>query len=184
PGPARAPVKKATAAPTPASVRPPADASPSPSPASAVASPSGPAAGIPTLDELAQAWSDSVLPGLKQGTRAMFLTGRFVEPEAGSAVFALANGPTRDHCEKKRPEVEAALAAHFGRPVPLRLVAIAEEAGSATSASRPGPAPRSAAGGDDEEIDDVHALEDAPTAASGAERLVEAFPGAELVDEQ
>jgi hypothetical protein len=33
------------------------------------------------------------------------------------------------------------------------------------------------------EVGDVHALEDAPSAGSGAQRLTEAFPGAELVDE-
>ena len=35
---------------------------------------------------------------------------------------------------------------------------------------------------DDEPVD-VHELEDAPPAAPGVERLAEAFPGAELVDE-
>src|SRR3546814_14979342 len=55
---------------------------------------------------------------------------RFVASEADAAVFALGNGPTRDHCEKKRPEVEAALSAHFGRPIRLRLVVEDDAAGS------------------------------------------------------
>ena len=42
------------------------------------------------------------------------------------AVFALPNAPHAQRCEACRPDVEAALAAHFGRPVPLRL-AVDEE---------------------------------------------------------
>jgi hypothetical protein len=112
----------------------------------------------------------------------MFRTGRFVASQADAAVFALGNGPTRDHCEKKRPEVEAALSAHFGHPIRLRLVV--EDDGAVTS-SRPAAsaAPIPAPIADDDDIVDVHALEDAPTAATGVERLSEAFPGAELVEE-
>ncbi len=182
PAPARAPVKKATAAPASAPLRSPADGPPpavAPAPSTSAA-----AAEIPTLAELAQAWADAVLPSLKQGTRAMFLTGRFVEPESDRAVFALANGPTRDHCEKKRPEVEAALASHFGRSIPLRLIALADDGpGGAPEPSTGAPAATSARE-DDDDVGDVHALEDAPTAATGVERLSVAFPGAELVDEQ
>jgi hypothetical protein len=99
----------------------------------------------------------------------------------GTAIYTLANGPTRDHCEKKRPEVEAALTAHFGRPVPLRLVTDADVGGPASTApAANAPAPAVA---EEDEIVDVHSLEDAPTAATGVERLAEAFPGAELVEE-
>ena len=38
------------------------------------------------------------------------------------AVFALDNTPTLERAEKHRAVVEAALAAHFGRPVPLILI--------------------------------------------------------------
>jgi hypothetical protein len=137
---------------------------------------------VPSLEELAQAWGGSVLATLKTGTKAVYGTGRFLPSTPTHAVFALANSPTRDHCEKKRPEVEAALSAHFGRPVPLQLVA---EDGPAEPAS-PSAAPSTASAPeppDDEEILDVHELEDAPTAASGVERLAEAFPGAELIEE-
>ena len=48
---------------------------------------------------------------------------------------------------------------------------------SATPPNRPAPAPP------EEEQIDVHALEDAPAAGSGVDRLAEAFPGAELVEE-
>jgi hypothetical protein len=175
-------VKKATA--TPASAPPRSQVADVPEIATPAAPPTPPAAAgaVPSLDELAGAWGSDVLASLKPGTKAVFGTGHFVESEPGSAVFALANAPTRDHCEKRRPEVEAALAARFGRPVPLRLVTAAEAGGSPASAPAAVPATRAAV--EDEEIVDVHALENAPTASSGVERLAEAFPGAKLVEEQ
>jgi hypothetical protein len=141
---------------------------------------------VPSETELTAAWS-AVLSLLKPGTKAVFGTGRFGPSTATAAIYALANAPTRDHCEKKRAEVEGALATHFGRPVPLRLVTDADLGGPGPD--RPSapvaPAARAAASADEQdEIGDVHALEDAPTAATGVERLAEAFPGAELVEEQ
>jgi hypothetical protein len=130
-----------------------------------------------------------VLEALPRGTKAIFSTGRFVDGDGSTAIFALANAPTRDHCEKKRADVEKALAAHFGRPVPLRLVTDAEVGippPAAAGAAKSGGRRPAAAAPEPEEIDepvDVHALEDAPAAGSGAQRLTEAFPGAELVEE-
>jgi DNA polymerase-3 subunit gamma/tau len=186
PRPARAPVKKATAPPTAAPTRPPTDTAesapaPEPTPAAPTATPAS-GGEVPSAEELADAWDDAVLPGLKGGTKAMFRTGRFVASRPDAAVFALANGPTRDHCEKKRPEVEAALSAHFGHPIRLRLV-VEDDAAAAPSrppASAAAPPPPAA---EEDDIVDVHALEDAPTAATGVERLSDAFPGAELVEE-
>ena len=181
---ARQPVKKATAS-SPSTSAPTSAPKPTKgsSPAAPAAAPAAAVSGeVPSLTELEPAWADQVLGALKPGTRAMYRTGRFVESEAGSAVFALANAPTRDHCEKKRPEVEAALAAHFGRPVPLRLVAKADDDAPAKPSGGRSPGSKGAAATADEEVDDVHALDDAP-ASSGVDRLAEAFPGAELVDE-
>lgn len=135
---------------------------------------------MPSVAELESAW-ETVLSGFKGSTRAMYLPGRFASADHTGAVLALANEPTRQHCEKKRPDVEAALAAHFGRPVPLRLV-IEADAGTGSPA-RAGSSPATSARALDDEIVDVHALEDAPTAATGVERLAEAFPGAELLEE-
>ena len=145
---------------------------------------------MPTRDELTLAWGDAVLDALPRGTKAIYSTGRFVDGDGNGAVFALANAPTRDHCEKKRSEVEKALATHFGRPVPLRLVTDAE-AGEAPGAAPPvsggtkvnRAASKAADAEEVEHIDDVHDLEDAPTAGTGAQRLAEAFPGAELLEE-
>lgn len=138
------------------------------------------------MEELTKAWSEAVFAQLPQGGKSIFSTGRFLESSDGAAVFALDNVFARDHCEKHRPAAEAALSAHFGRPVPLRLVALAEAPPRASRGATSGPRRASSAAPVpevEEEIVDVHALEDAPDAASGVERLAEAFPGAELVEE-
>jgi DNA polymerase-3 subunit gamma/tau len=170
--PTRARVTKASA--------PRATPSAAPAPAASAPAPAANAGGgIPSRDELTLAWGDSLLDTLPRGTRAIFSTGRFVESNGEAAVFALANAPTRDHCEKKRPDVERALATHFGRPVPLVLVTDADVGGPAAPSAAPAPA----AADEVEDVGDVHALEDAPSVGSGAERLAEAFPGAELIEE-
>ncbi|MGK2949192.1 MAG: hypothetical protein ACSLFP_11500, partial [Acidimicrobiales bacterium] len=163
----------------------PAQSAPSdaPAPAGPTVAPAG--SGTLTRAELEPVWAAAVLPSLKPGTKAVFGTGRFAEPDGSTAVLALANAPTRDHCEKKRPEVEAALTAALGRPVSLRLVTEADVAGPApASGGAAAAAPASdASAPDDEEAIDVADLEDAPDATTGVDRLTEAFPGSELVDE-
>ena len=184
PGPAKHVVKK-SAAPRPApeptptpTPTPTATATPAPAEAAPAAS-----AGLPSRDELTLAWGDTVLDALPGAARALFRMGRFVDNPGGSAArFALPNKPHRDHCEKKRGEVEAALARHFGRPVPLELVTEADVGGAppdAPAAGSPG-APAEPEVDEVEDIGDVRDLEDAPDAASGVERLTEAFPGAVL----
>ena len=73
----------------------------------------------------------------------MYGVGRFLPPEGGAAVFALPNEVHREKCEQKRPEVEAALQAHFGRPLPLKLVVDPGEAegGAAGPTACPEPEP-------------------------------------------
>ncbi|MGH9084326.1 MAG: hypothetical protein ACRDYW_02640, partial [Acidimicrobiales bacterium] len=155
-----------------------ADAPPAPEPRPAAAAPAG---APPTQADLTAAWP-AVLDSVNKGARSMYNTGRFLDPDGGAAVFALENEPTRDQCEKHRPQVEAALGAHFGRPVPLRLVALrTPPAGNAVAAASTPSTPADAT--EEDEVVDVHALEDAPSAASGVDRLTEAFPGAQLVEE-
>jgi len=82
-------------------------------------------------------------------------------------------------CEKGRPDVEAALSAHFGRTVPLRLV-VDPDAGAAAPAPTGVPTPTPVA--EEHEID-LAELTDAPEAgATSVDRVRELFPGAELVD--
>jgi hypothetical protein len=65
--------------------------------------------------------------------------------------------------------------------VPLRLVTDADVGGPAPAPGEAAAAAPAPAEPDDEDID-VSELEDAPDAVSGAQRLTDAFPGAELVD--
>ena len=143
-----------------------------PPPAPAAAAPA--TADLPSRDELTKAWGDGLLQTLPGRARTRFSGGRFSGIEGGRAVFALPNGIHRDRCEEVRGEVEAALAAHFGVPVPLRLVVE-----SAPASTGPGEA-----GGQPEDDDiDIHDLRDAGPAAitSPEDRLKQAFPGAEEV---
>jgi hypothetical protein len=93
------------------------------------------------------------------------------------AAFALPDTFHRDRCREVLPEVAAALAAHFGGPVDLRLLVESE-------------VPIAAGAVDDEsaeEVDiDLSELRDAasPEVSSPVDRLLEVFEGATVVEEQ
>ncbi len=164
-------------------------AEPSPEPV-AEAAPSAPAATSPTggampaLIDLTSNWSDTLLPSLPQRSRARFSGGHWVDVVDGVAVFGLPNEPHAVRCEECRSEVETALAAHFGAPVPIRLV---------VDGSAPDPsAPRSVAAArraatDQNPVDESIDLDDLRNArgasSAGADRIAAVFPGAELIDE-
>jgi hypothetical protein len=129
---------------------------------------------IPTRDALTKAWGDSVLAGLRGRAKALFAVGRFLAVENGAAVFALPNAAHRDQCVPIKADVEQALAAHFGRPIPLQLVADqlpVDDAGPFDDAASFDPS-------------EMRELRDAPKAAPStpADRVKSAFPGAEEVD--
>jgi DNA polymerase-3 subunit gamma/tau len=131
-----------------------------------------PEAQLPTREALTIAWGDTVLPGLRPGVKVYVSAGRFVGVDDAAAVFAVPDRGLLARAEPNRAEVEAALGAHFGRPVPLRLVL--DEPGA------PGPSPEPPS--DDLSAIDLANLEDAPVAVvSPEQRLLEAFPGAEEV---
>lgn len=96
------------------------------------------------------------------------------------ATFALPNAIHRDRCEEVRVDVEHALAAHFGRPVPLRLVT-EDPPGSAGSPADPGGAPPPP---EDESID-LEDLQDAPPSEvrSPLDHVLSTFEGATVVEE-
>ncbi|HZQ27985.1 MAG TPA: DNA polymerase III subunit gamma/tau [Acidimicrobiales bacterium] len=159
----------ATSAPTPGPTPGPKAAPnpPSPNP------PSPPATGpLPSRDDLTKAWGDDLLLKLPPRSKSRFAGGRFLSVENGVAVYALPNDIHRQRCEEVRPEVESVLAAHFGTAVPLRLVVDAESAPPPPGAEPP-----------DEHVE-IDELRDAPPAVtSPEERLLQAFPGAEEVDQ-
>ena len=130
---------------------------------------------MPSRDALTLAWADHIVPRLKGIARPIFLPGRFVAADSDGATFALPGAQQVAKCEGYKAEVEAALAAHFHRPVPLRLVV--DEGGPPGGDA--GPAPPT-----DDDVDPTDLL-DAPPASvpSGLDRLTQAFPGAQLLDE-
>jgi DNA polymerase-3 subunit gamma/tau len=167
-----------TPAPAPAAApqTPPAPArAAAPTPTAAVPTPAAPAGDLPSRDELTKAWGDVVLASLAAKARARFTSGRFVSVEGDAALFALPNAMHRDRCEEVRADVEAALAAHFGKPVPLRLVV------DAVDTVAPNPPPGSME--DDIEPDELREAPDAAVTSPEA-RLKQAFPGAEEVGGQ
>jgi DNA polymerase III subunit gamma/tau len=159
--------RKAAATPAPAEeVETPADAAPS--------TQAGP---MPSRDELTIAWADIVLPQLKGMVKALFAAGRFVSADDNGAVFALPTAPHRQKCEEKRKDVEATLAAHYGRPIPLTLIVDGEANAPTASPAATAPAP-------DEDVD-LEGLVDAPAAPTASiDRLTQAFPGAELLTDE
>ncbi len=159
----------------PAAPPPPTRAPAPPAPA-----PSAAGAPLPSRDELTLAWGDAVLLSLSPRAKSRFRVGRFTESEGGRATFALPNAIHRDRCEEVRVDVEQALAAHFGRPVPLRLVT-EDPPGTAGSPAVAGGAPPPP---DDESID-LDDLQDAPPAEvrSPLDQVLSTFEGATVVEE-
>ena len=133
-----------------------------------------PRGSLPTRDELTLAWGDIVLGALPQRAKVRFGAGHFVGVDGASATFALPNTVHRDRCEECRPEVEQALASHFSRPVPLRLVVA--EAGTPPAADPP------AQPDDDIDLTD---LRDAPPTgvASPVDHVMQVFEGAQVVED-
>ena len=163
-------------APRTAATGAPADAEPPPSPpapAPAPATASSPSELMPSRDLLTIAWADHVVPRLRGMARALFLPGRFVAADEHGATFALPSAQQIAKAEQYRNEVEAALAEHFHRPVPLQLVV-----------DGPEPTPIPAGPPLDEEVDLAEVMDAPPVdMPSGLDRLTEAFPGAQLVEE-
>jgi DNA polymerase-3 subunit gamma/tau len=182
-----------------------ADEPPSPPPendATAPAAGPGPAvteaAGdSPSRDDLTLAWADQLLPRLSQKAKSVLAAGRWVDTEQGVAL-AVPNEPHRTRCEQHRTELEGALTAHFGRPIAVTFVLEGAFAGAAPAAgkgaTRADPAARGGRSAEadraaedateDEAIDPAELVDAGPEHdLAPLERLAQAFPGAELVDE-
>jgi DNA polymerase-3 subunit gamma/tau len=129
---------------------------------------------LPSREELTLAWGDQILPGLRPAVKVYVASGRFVSV-GDTAVYAVPDRGLLGRAQAGRAEVEAALATHFGRPIPLELII---DEGTSPEASVNLPAP---------EVEDpadyqLAELEDAPAGVMSPEqRLMEAFPGAEEV---
>ena len=120
------------------------------------------------------AWGDIILPALPPKARARYKAGRFVDvPDQGVAGYALPTAIHRERCAEVQGDVEQALAGHFGRRVPLKLLVEAEV--GAVPPDEP----------DEDEHIDPRDLRDAPSAGvtSPVDHVMQAFEGATLVEE-
>ncbi|MFP3902439.1 MAG: DNA polymerase III subunit gamma/tau [Acidimicrobiia bacterium] len=183
----------------------PADApAPAEAHSSAPATASG-GGGAPPHETLVRAWSDQVLETLPKKVRSRWRGGRWLDSGGdGPARFAVPNSWHRKECEGSRPEVEAALAQHFGATVDV-VVVVEGEADADRDADRParspGPGARAATtpvearddagngGRDVADIDDPDAvdhteLRDADDAPIGGVDLVLHEFGGELIEEE
>jgi DNA polymerase III subunit gamma/tau len=145
---------------------------------------SAPASGDgPNRDELTLVWADQVLPRLSARAKPVLAAGHWIDTDAGVAL-AVPNEPHRARSEQHRAELEAALAAHFARPVPVTFVlepsTPARPRGAGERGARavpPDPEPEEAV--DPAELVDAGPEHD----LAPFERVTQAFPGAELMDE-
>jgi len=190
PAPAPAPAPEAEPAPTAPAAR---ATEPAPSAAPAPAEPPSPAPAAPAgkgAEHVAQVWTSEIVPSLRPSIiRAIYSAPRLVGVSNGTLTIAAPNDAHRAKCEEYRRQVEAAVAAVAGEPVALRIVT--DSAPVADDHDVPGaggtvvPLHPVAPPPPDEEID-IHDLVDAPPASvvTPIERLAQAFPGSELMDER
>jgi DNA polymerase-3 subunit gamma/tau len=148
---------------------------------------------FPSRDQLVQDWGDHVIGRLRPKAKALYQAGRFVAADGERAQFGLPNEIHRNRCEDMRPEVEAALADQFGRPIPLVLVVDGAppppgvvgdtHPDAPTTPPRAAAAPVAAPDEDAEDLAEFDAedLEVAEIDNSAEARLLQAFPGAEEV---
>jgi len=151
----------------------------------------GSSVSFPSRDDLVRAWGDHVIGRLRPKAKALYQAGRFVSAEGGRAQFGLPNDIHRNRCEEMRPEIEAALAEQFGRPIPIVLVVDGAPpeptlTPSGAGPSSPAPAAPSATADDPDDAEDLAVFEDdglevADIDNSAEARLLQAFPGAEEV---
>ena len=109
------------------------------------------------------------------------------------AVFALPSEIHRDRCEEKRPETERKLAEALRRPLTLRLTvdgggppgADPDSARVPAGGQRPGPSAPPTEDLTDEDMDDigdVGELEIADVDGNVLERVMQVFPGSQVVE--
>lgn len=168
----------ASEASTPPAAADPADPAVEPPAASAAAT-----GALPDVARLNQVLAESVVADMKGLAKALFSTGVITGVDGDQVVLTLPGNIPMDRAEKRRAEVEKELATAVG--VPLRLVLASGEP-ETLDRSGAGRGDDAAPGAPDEDdlVVDVHELEDATdVAATGVDRLIAAFPGAEIITE-
>jgi DNA polymerase III subunit gamma/tau len=165
----------------------PAPAAPAPAPGPAPRPPAAEApeaaaapTHVPDAAGAAAAWRVAA-PKLAGTAKARFAAAQFVEVAEGSVVLGLPNDMHRQRCEEVKGVVEEALGTELGGPVRLRLVVSGPQPGSAADA-----APAGDDAPDERDEVDLASLVDAPSVpvATAADKLLDAFPGAELIEDE
>jgi hypothetical protein len=108
----------------------------------------------------------------------MFQAGRFTSADGASCTFAVANESLREQCERKRAEVEAALAAHFGTRLAMRLVVDEAPPASVDTVAVAPPEPSRPVDLDDLDRADLDGGEVGDSTTIATARVLDAFPGA------
>ena len=170
----------------------------------AAAPPSAPAeeAASTAAQRVIEVWSSEIVGSLKSLTRAMFAGTKPLSARDGVVIVAAPNEAHRARCAQNQSEVESVIARVVGAQVKLQLVvdqasadepvAAAPRSAGAATAPAPGRATSAATSGaevtdpdDPEEIGDISELADVPPEeiVSPIDRLTQAFPGSNFVDE-
>ena len=151
------PPRRAPSRPAPIAAAPPAavtQAAAAAPPATAGSTPQ-PSGEMPSVDQLNQAWTDSILKAIRPAVKALFGAGRFVGVDATHAMYGLPNQAHADRCQARLSDVQPSVDQHFGRSIPIRLVAdssvsmapdpnMMSSAGAQQSSPAAAPTPRSA----------------------------------------
>jgi DNA polymerase-3 subunit gamma/tau len=137
----------------------------------------GPGGTMPSRDDLTKAWGDTILNELSRPAKVFLAGGRFVEVANGAAVFGLPGEGLLARATNFQAEAESALAAHFGRPVPLRLVLDRTGAGPRPVGPPPGPE-------ETYDLDEIGEMADAPARPEvpAEQRILQEFPGSSVVE--
>ena len=133
-------------------------------------------------------WSTDIKPKLKGLARALYSNTTLLGERDGAFTLGVSNEATRTKCEEHRKDVEAVIAGVVGGKVAVQLVIHTgsddheeRDGGNVVPLKRPHePAPSA----EEDEID-LDELIDAPpeTVVSPIDRLTQAFPGSQLVEE-
>ncbi len=189
---AAAPAPPVSQSPQPPVQRQAPPAPPAPAPVTEPAAAAPPAAEAPTVggsvtfDQLIEAFAGPLLDGLEQRVRTRFKSGRFLSVDGNTAVFGVPNAHYQPRVEEVKADVEHAILAMFGANVIINVIV--------DGAAPPPPGNRSAAPvqttptveanseAEIAEVGDINELDNAPDiAASGVDRITQAFPGATIV---
>ena len=181
--PQAAPAPPAPTASAAAPAPPAADPQPTPQPQAAA-----PAGATISLEQLSAAFDDgSLLDGLEQRVRSRFRSGRFLSIDGTTAVFGAPNAHYQPRVEEVKTEVEQAIQAKMGAALTIEVVVDGNPTpppGTRPSTPAPDPAASAPVTAEQEAADvgDINELADAgDIAASGVERITQAFPGATVV---